>query len=184
MQPLHLWSQTTFHSLQITAMWSYWMIFTLITKWNPVRGLPVRGLMITSSMGDDTVGQTVMTSVPLPSWLLCFFFHAGCGMLVESFLLSVFFLFFPAIPHFMCIYCYFHTYNIRDFPVYVWLLVMYHWLSVPNCSRELCSPSDLYMPVHPMCNNHCIAFDVSPPLWLSKRLRPFCKSTVTILWQH
>lgn len=38
---------------------------------------------------------------------------------------------------------------------------------------ELCSapllPPDLYMPVHPMCNNHCTAFDVSPPVLPSLR---------------
>lgn len=28
-------------------------------------------------------------------------------------------------------------------------------------AKVLCPPSDLYMPVHSMCSNHCIAFDVS-----------------------
>lgn len=56
-------------------------------------------------------------------------------MLVGSFLLSVFFFPFPVILHFMCIYCVISI-HIRYFPVYVWLLVMYHWLSVPNNGKS------------------------------------------------
>lgn len=111
------------------------------------------------------IGQSVKKSL-----LSLVFFGAGCSMLAGPFLLSVFFFFpFPAILHFMCITVLF-PYTSGIF-LYMWLLVMFHWLSVSlTTARVLCSPSNLYMPVHPMCNNHCNAFNVSPPLLLSLRL--------------
>lgn len=56
--------------------------------------------------------------------------HVSGVIFVKCFLFS-----FPAILHFMCIYCVISI-HIRYFPVYVWLLVMYHWLSVPNKGKS------------------------------------------------
>ena len=72
--------------------------------------------------------------VPLPPCPSCFY---QCGTRnVSGIIFVMCFLFpFPAILHFMCIYCVISI-HIRYFPVYVWLLVMYHWLSVPNTGRS------------------------------------------------
>lgn len=141
-------------------------------------------LMITTSMGNDrSVSEEVCRS---PSALLSpmFFYAGGCGMLVGSFLLSVFF--FPFLPYSIsCVFTVLFPYTSGIF-LYMcdyWSCII-GWVCLTK-ARVLCSPSDLYMPVHPMCNNHCIAFDVSPPLWLSLRLAffffgqslAFCKST-------
>lgn len=118
-------------------------------------------------MGNDrSVSEDVCRN---PSALLSpVFFDAGCGMLVGSFLLSVFFFLSCHTPFHVYLLCYFHTHQ-----VFSCICVIIGWVCLTT-ARVLCSPSDLYMPVHPMCNNHCIAFDVSPPLWLSLRLA-FCQ---------
>lgn len=119
-------------------------------------------------MGNDrSVSEEVRRS---PSALLSpVFFNAGCGMLVGSFLCSVFP--FPFLPYSIsCVFTVLFPYTSGIF-LYMcdyWSCII-GWVCLTT-ARVLCSPSDLYMPVHPMCNNHCIAFDVSPPLWLSLRL--------------
>lgn len=77
-QPLCLWSKNTFHSLQITAMWSY-RVINLITKWNPVRGSASLlviwyALFLWSLPQWEMIGQSAKKSVevPPPSCLLCF----------------------------------------------------------------------------------------------------------------
>lgn len=119
-------------------------------------------------MGNDrSVSEEVCRS---PSALLSpVFSDAGCGMLVGSFLWSVFL--FPFLPYSIsCVFTVLFPYTSGIF-LYMcdyWSCII-GWVCL-TMARVLCSPSDLYMLVHPMCNNHCIAFDVSPPLWLSLRL--------------
>lgn len=93
------------------------------------------------------------------------------------------FFFFPLLPY--SISCVFNV--LLPYTSGIFLFMCDYWSCVIGwvcltMAGVLCSPSDLYMPVHPMCNNHCIAFDVSPPVWLSLRLAfrhpwPFCKTT-------
>lgn len=108
------------------------------------------------------------------------FFDAGCGMLVGSFFLSVFF-FFSFLPYSIpCVFTVLcpYTSGIFLFMCNYWSYII-GWVCL-TMAKVLCPPSDLYMPVHSMCSNHCIAFNVSPPLWLS--LRPaFRQPTLTCM---
>lgn len=59
-----------------------------------------------------------------------------------------------------------------------WVLPNNNRRALSALPRTHPSPPDLYMPVHPMCNDHCSAFDVSPLVLLSPRgflpsLNPF-----------
>lgn len=75
--------------------------------------------------------------IPAPSCVLCSC-DAGCGMLVGSFYVKCF-LFSFSLPYSIpcLLLCYsFSPYTSGIFPVYVQLLVMYHWLSVPNNGKS------------------------------------------------
>lgn len=126
------------------------------------------------------IGQSVKKSLLARVFFRCRMRHVNGAIFVECFF--IFFCSFSCHTPFHVYYCVISI-HIRYFPVYVWLLVMYHWLSVSlTTARVLCLPSNLYMPVHPMCNNHCNAFNVSPPLLVSLRLAlchpwPLWKST-------
>lgn len=81
------------------------------------------------------IGQSAKKPLEVPPVscvLRCRTWHVSGVIFVKCFL-------FPFLPysHFMCIYCVISI-HIRYSPVYVWLLVMYHWLSVPN-NGEKCS---------------------------------------------
>lgn len=113
-------------------------------------------------MIDQTVKESV-EEVHLPSCLLCLF-SAGRGMLVGSLWLSVFYfvLFFPFLPcDISCVFTVFcpYTSGILLFMCNYWSYII-GWVCL-TMAKVLCPPSDLYMPVHSMCSNHCIAFDVS-----------------------
>lgn len=151
-------------------MWSY-QVINLIRKWNPVGGLPhllvIRYALFLWSLPEwEMIDQTVKESVAevhLPSCLLCFF-SAGRGMLVGSLWLSVFYfvLFFPFLPcDISCVFTVFcpYTSGILLFMCNYWSYII-GWVCL-TMAKVLCPPSDLYMPVHSMCSNHCIAFDVS-----------------------
>lgn len=86
----------------------------------------------------EMIGQWAKKSVAVPPVSCVFFFSKKCRMWHVSgviFVKCFFFFPFPVILHFMCIYCVISI-HIRYFPVYVWLLVMYHWLSVPNNGKS------------------------------------------------
>lgn len=80
---------------------------------------------------------------------------------------SFFFSFLPySIPCVFTVLCP-YTSGIFLFMCNYWSYII-GWVCL-TMAKVLCPPSDLYMPVHSMCSNHCIAFNVSPPLWLSPR---------------
>lgn len=139
-------------------MWSYWVIDQITDRnWHT--------LFLWSS-------QWKTIEVPAPSWPRCIS-DAGCGMLVGSFFFVCLCFIFPFLPFPSHVYflCYFHTHQIFLFMCDNWSCNI-GWMCL-TLARVLRSPSDVYMPVHPMCNNHCIAFDVSPPVWLSLRRMAF-----------
>lgn len=174
-------------------MWSY-QVINLITKWNPVRGLPHWYLLCSYDHffnGDDRSDSegvprspfALLSPVIFFSFLFsrCRMWHVSGVIFVKCYHFVCFFvLIFPAILHSMCIYCVSFSIHIGYFPVYVWLLVMYHWLSVPNNGK---SALFALRPVY-ACTSH-----VQQPLYCfwcvssfvtvteTGYLRPFRKST-------
>lgn len=118
------------------------------------------------------IGQSAKKSVEVPPVscvFRCRMWHVSGVIFVKCFL-------FPFLPYSIsCVFTVLFPYT-SGFFLYMcdyWSCII-GWVCLTT-ARVLCSPSDLYMPVHPMCNNHGIAFDVSPPLWLSLRLA-FCQT--------
>lgn len=119
---------------------------------------------------------------PVSCVFRCRMWHVSGVIFVECFL-------FPFLPysHSMCIYCVISI-HIRYFPVYVWLLVMYHWLSVPNNGK---SALFALRPVY-ACTSHvqqplycfwCVSSSVTVTDTGSSQPSANPKK-IYILWQH
>lgn len=176
-------------------MWSY-RVINLITKWNPVRGsasvLVIRYALLLWSLpqwGNDRSASEEVCRRPscLPCSSDCRMWHVSGVIFVKCFL-------FPFLPYSIpCVFTVFFPYTsgILLYMCDYWSCII-GWVCLTT-ARVLCSPSDLYMPVHPMCNDHCIAFDVSSSFvtvtetgFFSPTLTLFLKFflQIYILWQH
>lgn len=159
-------SEATVHPIddRQQLMWSYWVIYQITDRdWHT--------LFLWSSEW-KTIGQSVKKSLrpPVRAVFRCRMWHVSGIVFLCLFVFSFIFPFLP-FPSHVYFLCYFHTHPIFLFMYDYWSCNI-GWVCL-TLARVLRSPSDVYMPVHPMCNNHCIAFDVSPPVWLSLRRMAF-----------